>query len=174
MKIFIDPKVLLKNIEEMNPGLDLTRVKAYFFDLAVSEESPNEKYEEASLLHPKTIENANFLLKQAPPLKPKPSEVKEVAEWDLRAEDDKKLEPILPPGLVGEPFQNKGRVIVKNAKHAERLARRNKMDGFEDKTGKELIESLTSKMTLKQNEDGQFVDTGGVENPGFGGDLEIG
>lgn len=158
MKVSIEIKELLLQLETMNPELDLTGVKAYLLDLAlgtsssvvpVSVAAPSVRVEAANAYEaPKPVYRA--------PLPPAPHQT--------GASSNSAIDMLLGKG----PEDKKAAAKRKTRKPAVDLD----LDQLKNLSSREIIEQVGGKDLPQTKVDGQFVDEGG--DSGMGSDLVVG
>lgn len=176
MKVTIEIKTLIEVIDQHNPGMDLTGLKAYLFDLIVDgdkvEAVPPRRVNRRQPPAPPTPETPDAL---AINWEPETFELEGEAEEDPLDKIARQAIGSVSPSLeaANEP-PRRGKKKIKDRLH-ERQAKRKEMENFSNMSSKQIMESLVNRAMPKKKEgQNQFVDMGAEEEAAGADDMVLG
>jgi hypothetical protein len=181
MKVLVDVRTLMTNLEALNPGADLTLVKVYLFDLAMGRESSGVAQEEGV----DTEEDSRS--------EPLPSETDEPVSTSSTPLVDSILDKVPPKtGLpkvttvvkTGGSIKTRSvtvstggsvsRAPMGKLSREEKLAKRAEMEKVSNVPTKDLLAQITQDLEKKRGENGQVIDEGVEGGTASPGDLTLG
>jgi hypothetical protein len=192
MKVLVDVRTLMANLETLNPGMDLTLVKVYLFDLAMGRET--------ELVEAPTAPHVPWREPEAPATEPVQSspvggssagEAAADPEPEARDEPEVALTQKMPPQKTAAAPSNvmrpkrvavthlaggsRGRGGGSNVRPSrdEKLARRAELEAMTSRPTREILASLTPE--ARRGENGQVLSEGvDGDGPSQPGDMELG
>jgi len=182
MKVTVDVRTLMTNLETLNPQADLTLVKVYLFDLAMGRGHEADEGEE--LIETREISETEAVLSgsleseltSGTPLvdsilnksSPKVGLLQRTAAVHAGASSKSKRVIVNTGGAAN-------RASVGKLSREEKLAKRAEYDKAANTSSKDLIAQLTKDLEKPRGENGQAVDEGSDGGGGGGGgELELG